>query len=71
VRHPAYTGLIVFCLGVGLALTNWASLMVLTIMPAGGFTIRIRAEERALTAGLGETYRRYAAHRPRLFPGVW
>jgi protein-S-isoprenylcysteine O-methyltransferase Ste14 len=71
VRHPAYTGLILFFLGVGLALTNWASLLVVTIMPTGGLAIRIRSEERALTAGLGEPYRRYAAHRPRLFPGVW
>jgi protein-S-isoprenylcysteine O-methyltransferase Ste14 len=33
--------------------------------------VRIHAEERALFAGLGEDYRRYAAGRRRLFPGVW
>ena len=71
VRHPAYTGLIVFFVGLGLALSNWASLAVLALLPTLGLLVRIHAEERALYAGLGEEYRRYAAGRPRLFPGVW
>jgi protein-S-isoprenylcysteine O-methyltransferase Ste14 len=33
--------------------------------------VRIRFEERALLDGLGEPYRRFAATRPRLFPGLW
>jgi protein-S-isoprenylcysteine O-methyltransferase Ste14 len=71
VRHPAYTGLVVFFLGVGLALTNWASLIALALLPTAGLVVRIRAEERALLAGLGEPYRRYASGRARLVPGVW
>ena len=71
VRHPSYTGLIVFFVGVGLALTNWASLIVLAVVPTAGLLVRIRAEERALSTGLGDDYRRYAAGRPRLFPGIW
>lgn len=71
VRHPAYTGLIVFFIGLGLALSNWASLAVLALLPTLGLLVRIHAEERALYAGLGEDYRRYAAGRRRLFPGVW
>ena len=71
VRHPAYTGLIVFFVGFGLALSNWASLAALTLLPTLGLLVRIHAEERALFAGLGEDYRRYAAGRRRLFPGVW
>ncbi len=71
VRHPAYTGLIVFFVGFGLALSNWASLAVLALLPTLGLLVRIHAEERALYAGLGEEYRRYAAGRRRLFPGVW
>jgi protein-S-isoprenylcysteine O-methyltransferase Ste14 len=71
VRHPSYSGLIIFFLGVGLALTNWMSLLVLVAVPTAGLVIRIRSEERALLAGLGEPYRRYAAVHQRLFPGVW
>lgn len=71
VRHPSYTGLVVFFVGVGLALDNWASLAVLAVLPLAGLLVRIRSEERALVAGLGEDYRRYAARRRRLFPGIW
>ena len=71
VRHPAYTGLLVFLLGLGLALTNWASLLVLALLPTLGLLMRIRSEERALLAGLGDDYRRFAETRSRLFPGIW
>jgi protein-S-isoprenylcysteine O-methyltransferase Ste14 len=71
VRHPSYSGLIVFFVGVGLALSDWASLIVLALLPTAGLLVRIGSEERALLAALGEEYRRYAAARRRLFPGVW
>jgi protein-S-isoprenylcysteine O-methyltransferase Ste14 len=63
--------LIIFFVGVGLALSNWTSLIVLALVPTAGLLLRIRSEERALLAALGEDYRRYAAARRRLFPGVW
>jgi protein-S-isoprenylcysteine O-methyltransferase Ste14 len=71
VRHPSYTGLLVFVVGLGLALSNWASLIVLAVVPCAGLLVRIRSEERALLAGLGDDYRRYASSRRRLLPGIW
>ena len=71
VRHPSYTGMIMTFVGIGLALGNWAALAVLAVVPTAGLVIRIRFEERALLAGLGEPYGRFAASRPRLFPGLW
>src|SRR5512133_55298 len=71
VRHPAYSGLVLFFVGVGLAVSNWASLIVLALVPTAGLLVRIHSEERVMIAGLGEEYRRYAATRPRLFPGIW
>jgi protein-S-isoprenylcysteine O-methyltransferase Ste14 len=71
VRHPAYTGLIMTFVGIGLALGNWASLAVAAFVPTVGLVARIRVEERALLERLGEPYRRFAAGRPHLFPGVW
>jgi len=70
-RHPSYTGLIATFLGLGLALDNGAALAVLAVVPTAGLVYRIHFEERALIDGLGEPYRRFAASRPRLFPGVW
>jgi len=71
VRHPSYTGMIVTFLGLGLALGSWASLALLAVLPTAGLVYRIHFEERALLDALGEPYRRFAAGRPRLFPGVW
>jgi protein-S-isoprenylcysteine O-methyltransferase Ste14 len=71
VRHPSYTGLIMTFVGIGLALGNWAALLVLAVLPTAGLVVRIRFEERALLDGLGEPYRRFAAGRPHVFPGVW
>jgi protein-S-isoprenylcysteine O-methyltransferase Ste14 len=71
VRHPSYSGLVLFFVGLGLALSNWASLVVLAALPAAGLLVRIRSEERALLTSLGDDYRRYAARRRRLFPGIW
>jgi protein-S-isoprenylcysteine O-methyltransferase Ste14 len=71
VRHPAYTGLILVFVGFGLALGNWASLLVAAVVPTIGLVYRIRFEERALLDGLGEPYRRFAEGRRRLVPGIW
>jgi protein-S-isoprenylcysteine O-methyltransferase Ste14 len=71
VQHPSYTGLIATFLGLGLALGNWAALALLAVAPTAGLVYRIQVEEHALLDGLGEPYRRFAASRARLFPGVW
>jgi protein-S-isoprenylcysteine O-methyltransferase Ste14 len=71
VRHPSYSGLIIFFVGFGLALTNVISIAVLVIVPTVGLIARIHFEERVLIASLGEPYRRYAAVHKRLVPGVW
>jgi protein-S-isoprenylcysteine O-methyltransferase Ste14 len=68
VRHPAYAGDLVSLLGLTITLGNW--LIAIT-----GFFLahvpRIKAEEAALEANLGEHYRAFARTRKRLIPGVW
>ncbi|HET9258390.1 MAG TPA: isoprenylcysteine carboxylmethyltransferase family protein [Pseudonocardiaceae bacterium] len=72
VRHPSYTGVLASIAGTGLALGHWAAVTVLTIVPTAAILFRIRVEEAALLAGLGEPYRRYTATvRARLIPGLW
>lgn len=71
VRHPSYSGLILFFIGLGLALDNWASLAILAVLPTAGLVVRVLSEEKALLAGLGEEYREFASTRNRLVPGLW
>ncbi len=54
VRHPSYTGLLLTLSGAGVAFGNWLSILALIIWSALGLAIRIRVEERALLAALGE-----------------
>jgi protein-S-isoprenylcysteine O-methyltransferase Ste14 len=71
IRHPAYTGNLLFLLGIGFALVNWVALAALAVVPLLGHLPRIRVEERALERSLGEPYRAYEAVTKRLVPGVW
>jgi protein-S-isoprenylcysteine O-methyltransferase len=70
-RHPSYLGAIVLQGGIGMAEGHWTSI---ALMLAGGLTaflVRIRVEERALLAALGEDYAAYARRTPRLLPRLF
>jgi protein-S-isoprenylcysteine O-methyltransferase Ste14 len=70
VRHPMYSGALLFFIGTSLLLGSWGGLvpvLVLTLL----FGIRIPIEERVLRAGL-DGYDDYAQRvRYRLIPFVW
>jgi protein-S-isoprenylcysteine O-methyltransferase Ste14 len=70
VRHPMYSGVMLYFLGIPLLLGSWWGV---AIAPAFAvlFAIRARIEERALVEGLPD-YADYAERvRYRLVPGVW
>jgi protein-S-isoprenylcysteine O-methyltransferase Ste14 len=71
VRHPAYLGLLVLLLGFGLTLGDLAAAVVMVVLPTMGLLWRIRVEEVALRAGLGDSYLEYCKGRARLIPGIW
>ncbi len=70
-RHPSYLGIILILTGLGLSYANWLSLAAIVLLPLIGFLNRIRIEEAALSATLGDRYTTYAADRKRLIPYVW
>jgi protein-S-isoprenylcysteine O-methyltransferase Ste14 len=70
VRHPMYSGVMLFFLGVPLLVGSWWGLAIAPLF-AVLFAVRARIEERALLAGL-PGYADYAARvRYRLLPGIW
>lgn len=70
VRHPMYSGMIMFFAGVPLLLGSWWGLAVAPVLLVL-LAVRIHIEERTLRAGLSG-YSDYAARvRYRLLPGVW
>lgn len=71
VRHPSYLGALIAFFGFGLALGNWLSLLVIMLFALMVYLFRIREEEAALRAGLGERYADYCRRTKRLIPGVY
>ena len=71
VRHPAYAEILVSVAGLALTLGNWLSVALVVTGFVLGNVPRIRAEEAALAANLGEQYREFSRTRKRLIPGVW
>jgi protein-S-isoprenylcysteine O-methyltransferase Ste14 len=70
-RHPSYTGLLLTFAGGGLMVGNWVSAADAVAVVLAALIYRLRIEERALDAALGDRYREFAASRARLIPYVW
>ncbi len=71
IRHPSYSGLLLTCLGYGIALQNMASLVIVVTLPTMALLQRIRMEEAFLVSALGASYESYRKRSKRLIPGIW
>jgi protein-S-isoprenylcysteine O-methyltransferase Ste14 len=71
VRHPSYSGLIIFCIGYGIALQNWLSLAIAVIIPLISLLYRIRIEEKVLLLSFGIEYENYISTTKKLIPWIW
>jgi len=70
-RHPGHAGFLLAGIGFGLASANWVVVATTTLLPLAMLVWRIRVEEKALLAALGDRYRRYASGHRRLVPLIW
>jgi protein-S-isoprenylcysteine O-methyltransferase Ste14 len=70
VRHPSYTAAMIMFVGIGLALGNWVSLVLITIATIAAYGYRVAVEERALVSAIGEPYRVYMKERKRFIPYI-
>ena len=68
IRHPAYSGTFLTMLGVGLAMTNWASLVALLMFVLIGHMYRVSVEEKALSRTIGQPYVEYMHGTKRFIP---
>jgi protein-S-isoprenylcysteine O-methyltransferase Ste14 len=71
IRHPSYTGLLLICLGYGIAIQNWLSLACAVIIPLFVLLYRIHVEEPVLLASMGEEYREYQKHTKKILPWIY
>ena len=70
IRHPSYTGALITLFGFGLTLGNWAGLLAILTCGAIGYSYRIKVEESALAAAIGDPYKKYMTRTKRLIPFV-
>jgi protein-S-isoprenylcysteine O-methyltransferase Ste14 len=68
VRHPSYTGGMLFNLGLGLALTNWNSIVFIVAGMVVMYVYRVHVEEQALLQIHRGSYREYMQHTKRFVP---
>jgi protein-S-isoprenylcysteine O-methyltransferase Ste14 len=71
IRHPSYSGIILFCLGYGLVSQNWLSFALCAVLPAAALIYRISVEEKELVKVLGTEYADYMLKTKKLIPGIW
>jgi len=68
IRHPSYTGFLMYYLGLGLIMQNRICLLILTIMPLVVVLMRIKHEEFVLREHFRDQYESYAQKTWKLFP---
>jgi protein-S-isoprenylcysteine O-methyltransferase Ste14 len=71
IRHPAYTGALLTCAGVGLGTGSLVGLAAMILLPGLAFAWRIRVEERALAERFGGAWTEHRARTAALIPGIW
>lgn len=71
IRHPAYTGSLLSFLGLGLAFSNWLSVLIIFVPICCVFLYRIQVEEKVLLIAFGSEYADYCASTRRLIPRIF
>ena len=71
IRHPSYTGSLFSFLGLGIALVNWISLLIIFIPILLSFLYRISVEEKAMARTFGAEYEHYRAKTKKLIPWIY
>ncbi len=71
IRHPSYCGWLLVCLGYGIAVQNWLSVLAAFLFPFAALIYRIHIEERVLVSSLGSAYVEYQKKSKKLIPWVW
>ena len=70
IRHPSYTGVLIFYAGMGLAVQSWAAVLVDITIFGLVYCYRIFLEERILISELGNSYVEYMRRTKRLIPKI-
>jgi protein-S-isoprenylcysteine O-methyltransferase Ste14 len=68
IRHPSYTGALIFYVGMGLAVQSLAAVLVAVAIFGIVYSYRIFVEEKVLIGELGNSYVEYKKKTKRVIP---
>lgn len=71
IRHPGYTGVLLFGLGIGLTLANPLAAGLYVLTQGAALLYRIGVEERVMRESFGEQYDTWSQSTKRLIPFVY
>jgi protein-S-isoprenylcysteine O-methyltransferase Ste14 len=70
IRHPSYTGVLIFYAGMGLAVQSLASVLIAIAIFGIAYGYRIFVEEKVLISELGNSYVEYMKRTKRVIPKI-
>jgi protein-S-isoprenylcysteine O-methyltransferase Ste14 len=71
IRHPGYLGQLMIFAGISISLSNWLSILLMTIPITIGYIYRIKVEERFMIEQMGENYLNYQKRTKRIIPMIY
>ncbi len=71
IRHPSYTGILLYMIGLGMVMQNWICMLILFILPLIAILNRIAYEEKLLGDHFGRDYTHYTGKSKKLIPWVY
>jgi protein-S-isoprenylcysteine O-methyltransferase Ste14 len=71
IRHPSYTGLLMYYMGLGLLMSNYYCQLFLFIIPLLVVLNRIKTEEAFLINSFKDNYSAYQTKSYKLFPFIY
>ena len=70
IRHPSYTGVLIFLAGMAVALQSWAAILANIVIFSLAYGYRIIVEEKVLIRELGTSYLEYMKKTKRVIPKI-
>ena len=71
IRHPAYLGVLIAVLGLGVTMVNWLSIIIILVPHTIIILLRIKEEEMALESRFGQDYENYRMNTKYLIPSIY
>jgi protein-S-isoprenylcysteine O-methyltransferase Ste14 len=70
IRHPAYAGSLLICIGFGFGLGNWIGLALMLVLPLISFLLRAIVEEQVMISSFGKDYLSYMRRTTMFIPFI-